>query len=116
MAPSKTEKRKKDSRGFNGGEKKTSTSSSSLCCVPKGNFNRLEREISLFRCRKSCVFEAGDTGLEWGGEGGLQQPALRSVWLHAHRVLQQVRGLGLTLPLQAGAGQDMERETGKIYL
>ena len=76
----------------------------------------LKRKVSLFRCRKSCVFEAGDTGLEWGGEGGLQQPALRSVWLHAHRVLQQVRGLGLTLPLQAGAGQDLERETGKIYL
>ena len=110
MAPGKIEKRKKDSRGFNGGEKKTSTSSSSLCCVPKGN-NLTNHKIKILIVsfyRESCLPEARDRGLEWGGEGGLQQPPLRPVRVHAHRVLQQVRGPRLALPLQAGPGQDLE--------
>ena len=37
MAPSRSEKKKKDSRGGGGEVKQMSTSEPTICCVPKGN-------------------------------------------------------------------------------
>ena len=61
-------------------------------------FSLFFNSLTIFLIREGDLPQPRDRGLERRGEGDLQQRPLRPEWVHARRVLRQVRADHPPLP------------------